>query len=77
VAVKVRAVPVVPVLGPAMVTASGRGLMVTVADPVAVWVFVSVTVTDIVSLPFVEYVVEKLGPVPVDGDPPVAVQANV
>jgi hypothetical protein len=37
----------------------------------------SVAVTLIVLLPFVEYVVEKLVPVPLAGEPPVAVHANV
>ena len=37
----------------------------------------SVPVTEIVLVPFVEYVVLKLVPVPLAGEPPVAVHANV
>jgi hypothetical protein len=37
----------------------------------------SVIVTDTVLLPFTEYVVEKPAPIPLAGEPPVAVQANV
>jgi len=48
-----------------------------VADALAVAAFASVTVTEIVLLPLVEYVVLKLEPVPLAGLPPVAVQANV
>jgi hypothetical protein len=60
-----------------MVTVSGRAAMVTVADAVAVAKLASVIVTDTVLDPFTLYVVEKLAPVPVAGEPPVAVQANV
>src|SRR6266568_2898839 len=77
VAVNVTAVPTVPVVGPAMETARGNGLIVTVADAVAVTAFASVIVTDTVLVPFTEYVVEKLAPVPLAGVPPVAVQAKV
>jgi hypothetical protein len=59
------------------VTASGRAAIVTVADAVAVTAFASVIVTETVLLPFTEYVVEKLAPVPLAGLPPVAVHANV
>jgi hypothetical protein len=76
-AVHVTAVPTVPVVGQLMVGASARGAMVTVADAVAVAALASVIVTDTVLVPFVEYVVEKLAPLPLAGDPPVAVQANV
>ena len=67
----------VPLAGQVTVTVTGSGLIVTVADAVAVAAFASVAVTEIVLLPFVEYVVEKLAPVPLAGEPPVAVQANV
>src|SRR6266705_6443555 len=77
VAVKVTAVPTVPVAGPAIETARGNGLIVTVADAVAVTAFASVIVTETVFVPFTEYVVLKLAPVPLAGVPPVAVQANV
>jgi len=60
-----------------MATARANGLMVTVAEEVAVAALASVTVTDIVLLPLVEYVVLKLEPVPLAGEPPVAVHANV
>ena len=55
---------------------TGNGLMVTVAEEVAVAALPSVTVTDMVLLPLVEYVVVKLEPVPLAGLPPVAVHAN-
>jgi len=48
----------------------------TVWLAVAVCVFVSVTVTDTVKGPAVLKVVVKLLPDPLDGVPPVAVQAN-
>jgi hypothetical protein len=51
--------------------------MVIVADAVAVAVLASVKVTEIVFVPFTLYVVEKLAPEPLAGDPPVAVQENV
>ncbi len=54
VAVKVTAVPTVPVAGPAIETVSGRAAMVTVADAVAVTRLPSVIVTDTVLLPFTE-----------------------
>jgi hypothetical protein len=60
-----------------MVTDSGRAAMVTVADAVAVTRLPSVIVTDTVFDPLTLYVVEKLAVVPVAGEPPVAVQANV
>ncbi len=60
-----------------MVATRASGLIVTVAEAVAVAAFASVAVTEIVLLPFVEYVVEKLEPVPEAGLTPVAVHANV
>jgi hypothetical protein len=77
VAVNATVVPTVPVVGPAMLTANGRAAIVTVADAVAVAAFASVTVTDTVFVPLTLYVVDKLAAVPVAGDPPVAVHANV
>jgi hypothetical protein len=50
--------------------------MVIVADPDAVCEFMSVAVAVTVNVPAVLYMVVKLEPVPVEGDPPVAVQAN-
>jgi len=44
---------------------------------VAVFAFVSVTVTDTENDPALLYVVVKLEPVPEAGEPPVAVHANV
>jgi len=76
-AVQDTATPTVPLAGQLIVTATGNGLIVTVADALAVAAFASVTVTEIVLLPLVEYVVLKLEPVPLAGLPPVAVQANV
>ena len=52
VAVNVTAVPVVPVVGPLIETASASGEIVIVADADAVFAFVSVTVTEIVKVPF-------------------------
>src|SRR6266568_78720 len=60
-----------------MDTARGNGLIVMVADAVAVAALASVIVTETVLDPLTEYVVEKLAPVPLAGVPPVAVQANV
>ena len=54
VAVKETAVPTVPVVGPDRETVRASGLIVTVAELDAVAAFVSVTVTDIVLLPFTE-----------------------
>ena len=51
VAVKVTAVPTVPVVGPLIVTARASGLIVMLADAVAVFALVSVTVTDTVYVP--------------------------
>jgi hypothetical protein len=51
VAVKVTAVPTVPLAGPAIVTTSGSALMVIVADAVAVAALASVAVTDTVLVP--------------------------
>ena len=75
-AVQDTATPTVPLAGQLIVTATGNGLIVTVADALAVAAFASVTVTEIVLLPLVEYVVLKLEPVPLAGLPPVAVQAK-
>jgi hypothetical protein len=66
----------VPVAGPEIETVRGKGLIVTVTEAVVVLALASVTVREIVLLPFTEYVVEKLEPVPLGGEPPVAVQAN-
>ena len=48
------AVPVVPVAGQLIDTDNASGLIVTVADAVAVFAFASVTVTLIVLLPLTE-----------------------
>ena len=74
---KVTAVPTVPVAGPAMITDGGVVDIEIVAEAVADTALASVIVTETVLLPFTEYVVEKLAPVPLAGDPPVAVHANV
>src|SRR5919109_2695485 len=78
-ALKVTAVPTVPLLGPPMTTANASGLIVTVALAVAVFAGLdeSVPVTVIVLLPFTLYVVVKLLPVPDDGLPPGALQLKV
>jgi len=76
-AVHATGVPTVPVAGQLMDATSASGLIVTVADADAVLALESVAVTEIVTVPFTEYVVEKLLPVPVAGLPPVAVQAKV
>ena len=52
VAVNATLVPAVPVVGPAMVTVRASGLIVTVAEWVAVDPDKSVAVTDIISVPF-------------------------
>jgi hypothetical protein len=77
VAVKVTAVPTVPVVGPLIDTASVNGLMVMVAEAVADTALASVIVTETVLLPLTAYCVVKLAPVPEAGLPPVAVHANV
>ena len=77
VAVKVTGLPTVGLELTVKLAARAAALIVTVADLVFVAELPSVTVTLIVLLPFVEYVVEKLVPVPLAGEPPVAVQANV
>jgi hypothetical protein len=51
VAVKLTAVPTVPVAGPEIETVSGRAAIVIVADAVAVAAFASLTVTDTVFVP--------------------------
>jgi len=48
VAVNVTGVPTVPVVGPLIVTARASGLIVMLADAVAVFALVSVTVTETV-----------------------------
>ena len=53
-AVHATAVPTVPVAGQLMLAASVSGLIVTVAEPEAVFELVSVTTTEIVSVPLVE-----------------------
>ncbi len=53
-AVQVIATLTVPLAGQDMVATRASGLIVTVADAVAVAAFASVAVTDIVLLPFVE-----------------------
>jgi hypothetical protein len=77
--VNVTAVPTVPVVGPLMATASASGLIVIVAELVAVvgGTALSVAVTLIETVPFTLYVVVKLAPVPDAGLPPVAVHAKV
>jgi hypothetical protein len=78
-AVNAAADPTVPVVGPVIVTASVNGDIVTVAEAVAMFagVELSVAVTLIVLVPFAPYVVVKLAPVPLAGVPPAAVQLNV
>jgi hypothetical protein len=73
----VTAVPTVPVVGPEMLGASGNGAIAIVAEPVAVFALESVMVTDTVYDPLTLYVVVKLAPAPLAGEPPVAVQAKV
>ena len=51
VAVKLTAVPTVPVAGPEIVTANGNAAIVAVADEVAVAAFASLIVTDTVLVP--------------------------
>ncbi len=51
-AVQATAVPTVPVAGQLIDAANARGAIVTVADADAVFAFASVTVTEIVSVPF-------------------------
>ena len=58
-------------------TASDVAEIVIVWLAVAVFEFPSVTVTETVNVFALLYVVVKLDPVPLAGDPPVAVQANV
>ena len=73
------AVPTVPVDGQVTETANANAAIVTVAVFVCELVGAdeSVPVTEIVSVPLVEYVVEKVAPVPDAGLPPVAVHAKV
>src|SRR4029077_5602803 len=76
VAVKVTAVPAVPVVGPLIAIARVRGLIVMVAVAVAVLAFMSVTVTLIVKVPLALYIVVRVAPVLDAGLPEVAVHAN-
>ena len=76
VAVKVTAVPTVPVVGPAMETDKAPGVIDMLTDPVAVFAFASVIVTETVNVPGELKVVVKLELAPVAGLPPVAVQEN-
>jgi len=79
-AVNVSGCPTVPVEGPLIVADRVNGLMVIVADAVAdrgVGVDESVAFADIVYVPLTLYMVANVVPVPVEGLPPVAVQANV
>src|SRR4029077_14488513 len=65
-AVKVTAVPTVPVVGTVIRAARATdGVILIVAVAVAVFAFASVIVTDAVFAPFVLWVVLKLAPVPV------------
>ena len=76
-AVHETAVLTVALAGQVMVATSASGLMAIVADAVAVFAFASVAVTLTVKVPLTLYVVVNDAPVPLAGDPPVAVQANV
>ena len=76
VAVKVTAVPAVPVVGPLIAIARVRGLIVMVAVAVAVLAFMSVIVTLTVKVPLALYIVVKVAPVLDAGLPDVAVHAN-
>ncbi len=53
-AVQDTATPTVPLAGQLIVAVRAKGLIVTVAEALAVAAFASVAVTDIVLLPFVE-----------------------
>jgi len=53
-AVQLTAVPTVPLVGQLIVAVNASGLIVTVAEAVAVAALASVAVTEIVLLPFVE-----------------------
>jgi len=75
VAVQFTGLPTVPPVGQVIVTVRAVGLIVTVADAVAVLAFASVTVTLTLCGPDVANIVVKLDPVPLAGLPPVAVQA--
>jgi hypothetical protein len=76
-AVRVSPDPTVPVVRPEIATARVNGLITIVAEPLAVLPFASVTVADTMNVPFALYIVVRLEPVPVTGDPPVAVHENV
>jgi hypothetical protein len=67
----------VPDAGPLTESASGNGLIVTVAKLNAFFALLSVTVALTVYVPFTEYVVVKLVPEPDAGLPPTAVHENV
>ena len=77
VAVKLTGVPVLPLLGPLMVTDSGSAAIVIVADLVALTAFALVAVTVTVYEPLTLYVVMKVAPVPEAGLPPDAAHAKV
>lgn len=77
VAVNVTAVPVVPVEGPLMLTASASPPQTIVAEAGAVLPLLSVAVTVTVNVPLTEQLVVKLDPVPVAGLIPGALQLNV
>ena len=77
VAVKVTGLPTVGLALTVKLAARASGLIVTVADLLFVAAFPSVAVTLIVLLPLIEYVVLNDAPVPLAGDPPVAVHENV
>jgi hypothetical protein len=77
VAVQVTGLPTVPVAGQLIVTDRAPGLIAMVADIVAVFALESVIVTETVNVPGDAYIVVRLAPVPVAGDPPVAAHAKV
>jgi hypothetical protein len=76
VAVHVTRLPTVPVRGQLADTVKAP-VIVMDAEPSAVTLLPSVTVTLTVKVPATAYIVVKLAVVPVAGEPPVAVQANV
>ena len=69
--------PTVPPVGQLTVPVRVGALIITVADAVAVFAFASVTVKLTVFDPEVANAVVKVAAVPLDGLPPVAVQAKV
>jgi len=76
-AVNVTGVPTVPVDGPVIAAVRARGETVIVAEPMEVCELASVIITLTVYVPFTSYVVVNVPVEPLDGVPPVAVQANV